>query len=317
MRFSVIVPVYNVEKYLQKCVDSILRQSYKDYELILVDDGSQDKSGEICDYYANMNTDITISCIHKNNGGLSDARNVGISHASGEYLLFVDSDDWIDVNALLNINSVIKGQNVDVVVSRFVEAFEDKSVIKDAGIVAIKDASNEDIIEYVFEKSENTWPAQKYIVNRNFIIKNGMEFKLGVLHEDLDWTARLFLCNPNCVVMDNEWYYHRMGRSGSITNIVKEKNISDVIDMAADFYKQLHTSKDIREIMILKRIMESVYGSINKYKYCSKQDKAIVEKTVKENIVVFSIHPKFKYTLFYVLLRLLGSKMALTLLSAL
>lgn len=317
MRFSVIVPVYNVEKYIQKCVDSIIGQSYKDFELILVDDGSKDKSGEICDYYANMDTEITISCIHKINGGLSDARNTGIANARGDFLLFVDSDDWIDENALLNIDSAIKNQNVDVVVSRLVEVFEDKSVQKDTGIVSIKNAPNEKIIKYLFEESENTWPAQKYIVKRTYIMKNGLEFKFGVLHEDLDWTARLFLCNPCCVVMDNEWYYHRMGRSGSITNIVKEKNITDVIDMAAAFYKQLHTSKDTRKIMILNRIMESVYGSINKYKYCSKQDRLIVEKKVRENIVVFSIHPKFKYTLFYVLLRLLGSKMSLTLLSAL
>mgnify|MGYP000151117115 CR=1 FL=1 len=315
MKFSVIVPVYNVEKYLQKCINSILNQNYKDYELILVDDGSKDKSGEICDQYANMDTNHTVICIHKKNGGLSDARNTGIVNAKGDFLVFVDSDDWIDENALYNIASVIKDDKIDVVVSKFVEVFEEKSVIKDPGIVSVKNATNDRIIEYMFKNSENTWPAQKYIISKKFIIENGLKFKYGVLHEDLDWTTKVFLCDPCCVVMDDEWYYHRMGRSGSITNIVKEKNITDVIDMASIFYKQLHTSKEDREIMILERIMESVYGSINKYKYCSKQDKLIVEEKVRENMAIFSVHPKFKYTLFYVLLRMLGSKFSLKLLS--
>ena len=93
---SVIVPIYKVEKYLNKCVDSIINQSYKNLEIILVDDGSPDKCGEICDKYAEK--DSRVKVIHKENGGLSDARNAGIDIAKGDYLLFVDSDDWITSN---------------------------------------------------------------------------------------------------------------------------------------------------------------------------------------------------------------------------
>ena len=94
---SIIVPVYNVEKYLKRCIDSILNQSFTDFELILVDDGSTDNSGEIIDEYAIK--DERIKVIHKENGGLSSARNVGIEYSKGNYIAFVDSDDWENVNS--------------------------------------------------------------------------------------------------------------------------------------------------------------------------------------------------------------------------
>ena len=93
---SIIVPVYNVEEYLKECIDSIINQTYKRIEIILVDDGSTDKSGKICDDYAKI--DKRIKVVHKENGGLSDARNVGISVSSGKYIAFVDSDDWVEKN---------------------------------------------------------------------------------------------------------------------------------------------------------------------------------------------------------------------------
>lgn len=93
-KISIIVPVYNVEKYLRKCIDSILNQTFKDFELILIDDGSTDESGKICDEY-NLK-DNRIKVIHKENGGLSSARNAGLDIAQGEYIGFVDSDDWIE-----------------------------------------------------------------------------------------------------------------------------------------------------------------------------------------------------------------------------
>ena len=95
---SVIVPVYNVEKYLSRCIESILRQTYPYFELILVDDGSPDKSGKICDKYAKK--DERIKVLHKENGGVSSARNIGLDYAKGEYISFIDSDDWVRENYL-------------------------------------------------------------------------------------------------------------------------------------------------------------------------------------------------------------------------
>jgi glycosyltransferase involved in cell wall biosynthesis len=105
--FSIIIPVYKVEKYLDECVQSVLSQSFTDYECILVDDGSPDNCPQICDEYAKKYEQIKI--IHKENGGLSDARNVGILQASGEYIVFLDSDDYLaDNNTLQNLSVIIK-----------------------------------------------------------------------------------------------------------------------------------------------------------------------------------------------------------------
>ena len=110
---SVIVPVYNVETYLPRCVDSILQQSYENMEVILVDDGSQDGSGKICDEYAAR--DSRVKVIHKENGGLSSARNAGLDTAAGEYLTFVDSDDWIEPDAYCPMIALLEENNAALV----------------------------------------------------------------------------------------------------------------------------------------------------------------------------------------------------------
>ena len=98
---SVIVPVYNTEQYLHRCIDSILTQTYTDFELLLIDDGSKDKSGDICDEYALKDSRIRV--FHKENGGVSSARNLGLDNAAGEWITFVDSDDWIIESYLMNL----------------------------------------------------------------------------------------------------------------------------------------------------------------------------------------------------------------------
>lgn len=124
---SVVVPIYNVERYLSKCIDSIINQTYCNFELILVDDGSTDNSGMICDKYAE--TDIRIKIIHKKNGGLSDARNVGISLANGDYITLIDSDDYIDSKFLENFINIIRKQDADLIVTGLIDFYDsDKNV---------------------------------------------------------------------------------------------------------------------------------------------------------------------------------------------
>lgn len=109
---SVIVPIYNVEKYLPRCIESILNQSFKEFELILVDDGSSDNSGKICDIYAEK--DERVKVIHKENGGVSSARNVGIKAVNGEYIGFVDPDDYIDREMYKNLYELCENNNCDI-----------------------------------------------------------------------------------------------------------------------------------------------------------------------------------------------------------
>ena len=118
---SVIVPVYNTEKYLHRCVDSILAQTFTDFELLLIDDGSTDKSGAICDEYAQKDSRVRV--FHKENGGVSSARNVGLKNGRGEWISFVDSDDWVKKNFLDKL--IVNSENVDLGCVGFIQ-IEDK-----------------------------------------------------------------------------------------------------------------------------------------------------------------------------------------------
>ena len=130
MRFSIIVPVYNVEKYLSKCIQSLIDQDYNDYEILLIDDGSTDKSGIICEQYAKKYENIYV--FHKKNGGLSDARNYGLQKALGDYILFVDSDDWIKKDILKEFSDIIENNKaVDVIETRFIEVYKNEEIVKD------------------------------------------------------------------------------------------------------------------------------------------------------------------------------------------
>ena len=124
---SIIVPVYNVEKLLSKCVDSILNQNFKDFELLLIDDGSKDKSGLICEEYAKK--DSRISVYHKTNGGLSSARNYGIEHALGEFITFIDSDDYVDKSMLEILYNNMIENDVDLSITGVRDIYDGKTSI--------------------------------------------------------------------------------------------------------------------------------------------------------------------------------------------
>lgn len=124
---SIIIPIYNVEKYLNKCIDSILNQTYSDLEIILVDDGSTDKSSEICEYYKEIDNRIRV--IHKKNGGLSEARNVGIDIAKGEYIAFLDSDDWADENLYKRLYQLSQKYSSDISMCSFKWVQNEKEVL--------------------------------------------------------------------------------------------------------------------------------------------------------------------------------------------
>ena len=127
VKISVIVPVYNVEKYLEKCVESILNQSLKDIEIILVDDGSPDNCPQICDEYATK--DSRVKVCHKQNGGLSSARNEGLKHVSGEYYMFVDSDDWLDSETCEVTYNYAKQNDADCLMFSYTKEFGNHSII--------------------------------------------------------------------------------------------------------------------------------------------------------------------------------------------
>ncbi len=208
---SVIVPVYKVEEYLEQCINSILKQTYTDFELILVDDGSPDRCGEICDEYAKK--DIRVRVVHKENGGLSDARNAGLKIAKGSWISFIDSDDWIAYNYYETMMRFVN-ENNDVIVCG----------------ISIVDEEGTKIGEYASKTCElDNFSAMKHLIKEDILkqtvwnkiyrrsIIDDIEFVVGKCNEDDFWTYRIIANCRKIQCCQNQLYYYRQ-RQGSIMN---------------------------------------------------------------------------------------------------
>ena len=225
---SVVVPVYKVEKYLMQCVDSILNQSFTDFELILVDDGSPDSCPIICDEYAKQ--DKRIKVIHKQNGGLSSARNAGIDGAIGRYVIFIDSDDYYSDNDFFNsVAKKIRKADVDIIFFRYKKVFEDgnEKIVLPYDKTAIADLENDVLINYLSLNDQLDSSACSKIFNRSFLMKNDLYFKVGMYSEDIEWMIRCLMCLHTASFLYNIPYCYRI-RAGSISHSIKMKNIEDV-----------------------------------------------------------------------------------------
>lgn len=236
--FSVIIPIYNVEKYLEQCVKSVLTQTFENIEVILVDDGSPDNCPAICDEFARQ--DARVKVIHKPNGGLSDARNFGIRAACGEYLLFLDSDDyWGDPEALAKIHIQIEQyqQTADVVMFQAQLIYPDGTVIQDNGRFAgnFNDMSREEALRYMIENGLLIGSACSKVVRRSFLLENDLLFKVGIKSEDVHWIFRVANAMPKYQYTDQYFYMYRKGRPGSISTSVSFPHMCQLADMMEEF----------------------------------------------------------------------------------
>ena len=210
---SVIVPVYNVEKYLDDCVRSILRQTYTNIELILVDDESPDHAGELCDYYSKK--DARVKVIHKKNGGLSDARNAGLDICTGTYISFVDADDYIDIDFLTVLHEMISATGCDVA-QIGTQRVSEKGVVLPQTISIIekrKIAKKNEIIEGLLTR-EIHCSAWCNLYKKSLF--DNVRFQLGKLNEDLLMWMSL-IDNVESMVLSSDCLYNYRIREGSIT----------------------------------------------------------------------------------------------------
>lgn len=232
-KVSVIIPVYNTEMYLKECLDSIIRQSYENLEIIIVNDGSSDNSPIICNEYAKNDTRIIL--VNKLNGGASDARNCGLSVSSGEYILFVDSDDyWSDNSAVENlIDIVYKYQKVDVVLFRrnvFYHLNNKIVSFSQFDIDQINGKNKTDVLSYLMKSSYYSVSACEKLIRREVLIENKILFEKGRTAEDIDWCFNLMLCVNHIYAINHIFYQNRI-RSGSVTSNGGLKNTMDLLYM--------------------------------------------------------------------------------------
>lgn len=211
---SVIIPVYNVEKYLSRCLDSVISQEKENCEVIIIDDGSTDGCPHICDYYANSFSYVKV--IHQKNGGLSKARNVGMNNANGKYIMFLDSDDWIEDKSVKRIEMLIETYEPDIITGK---AFvvDESGKKKDKMNYFIKDGlyTMDSFFQMQKKKSAFSACAPFYIFNKALLTKYNLKFKEGILQEDDLWTPVL-LSKATTLYYDDNYFYNHFIRSTSI-----------------------------------------------------------------------------------------------------
>jgi glycosyltransferase involved in cell wall biosynthesis len=276
--FSIIVPVYKVEHYLDECVQSVLPQTFSGYECILVDDGSPDTCPAMCDEYAKKQRRIKV--IHKENGGLSDARNAGILAADGEYIVLLDSDDkFADNNTLNNLFDVIQKNKTDVVVNVNWFTFTDngKKTQLNRYDKNIALASPMEIAVSI-RKSGSFLAGWLFVLNRKHLIKNSLFFKKGILREDEHWMPRVLGTTQKIALNHAPFYAYRIARSCSIMSSISNKNLFDtfsIIDELFEWAKDKKTyGKYGRSVMRerIKEICRITLGTIRDNRQQLKED---------------------------------------------
>lgn len=309
-KVSVVVPIYKVEKYLNRCIDSILNQTYKNIEVILVNDGSPDRCGSIAEEYAAA--DPRIKVIHKVNGGLSDARNTGMQHITGNYTMFVDSDDWLSSRAIDMLMITCKRYQADVVQSAFFYAYEDYLLFdhkhyspKGKPVILNRESLMYELVEN--KRVKNFAWGKLYKTS----ILQGIPFKKGVLFEDVFW-AHHVMDRVNKFILINQPLYFYLQRSDSIVASYTTRNL-DILaglkerhkfieekyqDLVDESFKIiLRTSLIHYNLLVLnwrkdkrgsyrKEIRDYIRNNSAKFKKAVDHDKSL-----KTQLTMFLLHP--------------------------
>jgi hypothetical protein len=232
MKVSFILPIYNVEKYLSECVESILVQTYRDYEILLVDDGSPDNCPALCDEWAKK--DSRIKALHKPNGGLSDARNYGLEHAQGDYVVFVDSDDfWVNKDCLQRLMNVVDAHpECDFIGFNCSYYYSDsktynKWVAYDESLS--KPTDKDTVLRSLVASGTFPMSACLKILKRKSLSEINLNFIKGLLSEDIPWFIDLLEGTKKCMFINDYIYAYRQGVVGSISNSFSVRNFNSIL----------------------------------------------------------------------------------------
>lgn len=275
---SVIVPIYKVEQYLSRCIESLLEQSYNNIELILVDDGSPDRCGEICEEYAQKDNRIKI--VHKKNGGLSDARNAGLKIASGNYVAFVDSDDWVSKDYLKSMLVALEKSKSDICEC---EVIRTSGVVKDSCMVRDGEI-------YIYQTEEalklliQDQIFHQYVWNKLYrreCLEN-IPFEVGKINEDEFWTYQVFGRAKKVVKIFNRLYFY-LQRDSSIMG--KEFSLKRLDALEAKALRQKYIDKYYPELSLIAKVnfMQScVYSGQMSLLYLDNIERTKAMSTIKE-----------------------------------
>lgn len=272
---SVIIPVYKVEHYLSRAVDSVLKQTYQHLDIVLVDDGSPDRCGKICDEYALMDSRVRV--IHKNNGGLSSARNAGLEIAIGEYILFVDSDDIIHPHMIERLLKVAEMEKCDIVQCSFFRFDSDipKEQVTDRTKLISKYEALERIDNAVYMAAWNKIYKKELFLN--------IRFPEGKIHEDVGCTYRLFYASKRIAIVLDELYGYFVNPDSITTSKIKLNKL-DLIDAYADQMEFFHEKGLEHFANRSANNLAASFGTLLSYKD---------ERYENYNVFLFALQKKF------------------------
>lgn len=276
---SVIIPVYKVEEYLNRCVDSVINQTYKNIEIILVDDGSPDNCPKICDDYAKK--DKRIRVIHKKNGGLSDARNAGIDIAKGEYFSFVDSDDYVEKNYISFLFNLAKKYNSELTMGKQYVRYSDKTI--DTGSGNIYELNSHDTLEKMLYGEDFDVSAWAKLYKKELF--KDVRFPVGRLFEDAATTYKL-IDKSKKIVLSSKPIYNYIIRDNSITNEAFNEKKFDLILSTEEMTRfVINKYPDLKKACD-RRLMYSYLSTLTQLIKCKKVKKEYKDrlmKYIKEN----------------------------------
>ena len=270
---SIIVPIYNVEQYLKKCVDSLVNQTYKNIEILLIDDGSTDSSGKIADELANK--DDRIKVFHKKNGGLSDARNYGIEKASGKYLSFIDSDDYVSYKMMEILHKNIIDNNCDVSICSYLEFLNEDEIFNDYNNEKIMLYNSEEAIKCLFSDCSFGNFAWNKLYKKELF--DEIRYPKGYKMEDIGTTYKIFYKSKKIVYSDFKLYYY-FQRQNSILHKIDNKLMQDKFDLEYERYVFINN--------VYADMIESKYyffkNGVMLYPYISKEMQEKFNKEFKK-----------------------------------
>lgn len=287
IKVSVIVPVYNVEKYLEKCLESLVKQTLKEIEIIVVNDGTKDNSQEIIDKYSNKYKNI--KAYKKKNGGLSSARNYGLKYAKGEYVAFVDSDDYVEYDMYEKMYNKAIENNFDIVVCDLKYVYENKSTGAYSNITTDISTSEE-----IKKSMLNIYPAAWNKIYKKSLFQNSVLFKEKVWYEDVEFLYRLYPYIKSIGVVKKQLYNY-VQREGAITKTFDERvfNYVDNWNGIIDFYKKNNFYSEYKEELefcYVRYLYATFIKTASNFK-----DKKMYEKAVKTAIENVREHfPNYK-----------------------
>ncbi len=252
-QISIIVPIYNVEPYLPQCISSLVNQTQQDIEIILVDDGSTDKSGELCDEYAEK--DNRIKVIHKHNEGLSAARNDGIDISTSPYIMFVDGDDWAEPEFCEQAYDAVMQSNADLVLFTFNAIYNDGRIVKVECDIKSGPLNKDDAIRFNCTGWDAAWLG---LYHRKLF--DDIRYPVGKYYKDVGASHKLIHAAKNISFVNEALYNHRVGRIGSITESPKTRLHPDRKEMftskTIDLYSWGYT--ELAQLYALKQLIQ--YG---------------------------------------------------------